>query len=446
MSTQTRGADAPSAQGEFRIPEGLEAEFWVLGSLLQWESALQYLEHLKEPDFILPQHGPIFKAVRDLCATGKKVDAVSVRDELARTGKLGQVGGLDYLMALVGCSPGPAFMSTHVESVRLKSRFRKLRIVCAETVAALDSKEALSMEELGSLGNRVLDSVSEDQTDGKIQPISEVAKGFQINRRSRIEDPEYLRSDLIEIDRGIDLFASERLTIIAGRPRMGKTTFMRHLILANQDRGPQLVVTLEESERELVDKMICTTAKVSYQRYCDGYLDEDERGRLLLAQEQVSRIDCDIYDGTADAVRIILLARRQVALGRKPKVIYIDHCHRMKHPQAPGESLAQAMGKSSWAMKTMAKELKVPVLLFAQLNREPEKRQGKPMLADLRDSGQLEQDADNVLFIWTDKDLNGGVRTVSCEKQRGGATFETELAFLGDLGAFGNLHTPARPA
>ena len=148
------------------------------------------------------------------------------------------------------------------------------------------------------------------------------------------------------------------------------------------------------------------------------------------------------YEGAADAVRVTMMARAQTAMGRSPRVIYIDHLHRMSHPMRKGETWTQAIGHTTWALKNLALELNCPVILLAQLNRGVESRESKrPTMADLRDSGNIEQDADNILFLWGE-DHTEATRMVTCAKHRSGPTFETEVFFNRELGRFGQLVKP----
>ncbi len=416
----------------------IEAEYMVLGALMAFSDIGDILGTVTVDDFQAPQHQVIFGAIADLSAAGKTSDLVAVLDELRRSGKAEAAGGAARIQeCLEYAAPSMPSAMDHVGTLKRRRKMRMLGSLCKGIAKQIDGSGEMSDQEIEGISARILGAMGEQNESGRVKPLEELCAAMEIKRRGYLTDPDYPRSGIETIDREIDLFKPGALTVIAGRPRMGKTTFMRELILGNKDReNRMLVLTLEESEEELRDKLVCSKSRVEYRSYMEGRIDTEGVDRMVMGLADVASISADVYEGTADAARICLLVRRQMANGKAPRVVFIDHLHRMRHPMKPGEGMVQAIGKSVWALKTLAQEMNGSVILLSQLNRGPEHRGegGRPMLADLRESGAIEQEADNVLFVWGDPAVDA--RTVTCAKQRGGPTFEVDLFFNRRFGRF----------
>jgi replicative DNA helicase len=247
-----------------------------------------------------------------------------------------------------------------------------------------------------------------------------------------------------EVDREIHLFEPGELTILAARPGVGKSSFMRQLIWNASASGPALVFSLEVTPKVLTQQLTCEAAEVPYESWRNTPGNEDFMMKIVDAMESVAKRPIYMFPRpTVTSLDVVLAVTQMSARGKHPIMITIDYLGLMKHEKSERQDLA--IGATTRALKLMALEKKVPVLLLCQMNRQSEQRgtakeYDRPRLADLRDSGSIEQDADNILFLWRkDRDEYSTPvvgRTLTIAKRRNGSVFESDLLFDKPKGRF----------
>jgi len=256
--------------------------------------------------------------------------------------------------------------------------------------------------------------------------------------RGIMADAGTIKTGIHRMDRMANIFQPGALTVIAARPGMGKSTFMRHLIRLNSLTAPTLMFTFEENAEMVAAKLSCELAGVPFETYAGGFTNAEERKRIADAMEDLAMYKLEYTDSTMDADQIAAECRRQARNGNPPRLVFVDHLQHMRHQRVKGDNIAAGYERSVNALKDLARELKCTVILLAQLNRDVEGRElPKPQLSDLRDTGALEISAWNVLFIWTD-DMKEPRRYLSLAKQRNGKRIEDRVIFVGALGRFEN--------
>ena len=451
-----KGGGVAGNFGDNRIPpQDLEAEMSVLGGILLENSALnKALEILGPEDFYRDSHGRIFAAMIVLSDKGEPVDLITLRSALEKKGDLEMVGGAGYLANLVDFVPTAANIIFYCRQVKEKSLQRNLIRVSTEIAqkgyeggdfeTTLDWAEKQIFEISGKRNRPSYFSVKElitpvlkriEELSVRKEPVTGVATGFK------------------DLDRLTAGFQPSDLIIVAGRPSMGKTAFVTNVLehAALEHNVPTVIFSLEMSQEQLVMRMLCSLARVDANRMRTGQLTERDYRPILQA---AGRLDAaPIYiDETAAISALELRAKaRRLKAEKGIGLVVVDYLQLMQGRNA--ESRQQEISEISRSLKALAKELQVPVVALSQLNRSLESRTDKrPMLADLRESGAIEQDADVIMFVYRDavycEDCKDRDRTctkghekdaeIIVGKQRNGPIGTVHLTFLGEYTRFEN--------
>src|SRR5216683_5596984 len=437
-------------------PQNIEAEQSVLGAILLDNDAInQAIETLTAEDFYRESHREIFRAMVALSERNQPVDAITLTDALRTGGVLEAVGGAGYIAELAACVPTAANAGHYARIVREKALLRSLASISTEIASgAYDSPPNVD-EYL-------------DDSEHKIFEISErrIRQSFhsmpELTRESiRLLERLYERKELvtgvptgfIDLDRLTAGLQQSELIVIAARPSMGKTALAlniaAHAATECEPRVGVALFSLEMAKEQLVLRMLCAEGRVDSSRARAGYLGERDFPKLAQAAARLSEAPIFI-DDSSDTSSIVLKAKcRRLMRERNANLglIVVDYLQLMRSAR-PGESREKEIAEISRSLKALAKELRVPVIALSQLNRQVESRENRrPMLADLRESGAIEQDADVIAFIYREEMYKGkeskepGVAEIIVAKQRNGPTDTAKLTYINHYTRFEN-HTP----
>lgn len=432
-------------------PQNIEAEQSILGSILLENSAINVVQEILLPgDFYSEAHRKIFSTIVELSEKNEPVDLITLSNALKDKNLLNAIGGSTYLASLVDNIPSAANVANYSRIVKEKAILRGL------IGSATDIIE--SCFETGSDVDQVLDKaehsifeISENKVRTSFFPIRDIVKD---SFRS-IEDL-YSRKELITgvptgFERLDDLTAGlqkSELIIIAGRPSMGKTAFALNIAMhaAMKEQMPVAVFSLEMSKEQLAFRLLSSEAKVDAQRLRKGFLGETDWPKLTTAAGRLSEAPLFIDDTPAITVLEMKAKSRRLKADTGLGLIVVDYIQLMRSGSYR-ESREQEISEISRSLKALAKELKVPVVALSQLNRKVEDRTNRrPQMADLRESGAIEQDADVIAFIYRDEvydrsedNINKGIAEIIIAKQRNGPTDTVKLAFVDKYTSFENL-------
>ncbi|MBN1283250.1 MAG: replicative DNA helicase [Proteobacteria bacterium] len=434
-------------------PQNHEAEISVLGGMLiDNESINRVVEILSADDFYREAHRRIYSAVISLYQRNEPADLVTITAELKSAGALDQVGGASYLSSLVDRVPTAANAASYARIVRDKAILRQL-IEGATRICELGYQEKGEVDEFVDSAEKIIFDVAQKRIRQGFTSVKDIVKAS-----FKAIEQLYERKELItgvgtgyrEFDRLTCGLQKSDLIVIAGRPSMGKTAFALNIVehAAIENGVTCAVFSLEMSKEQLVQRMLCSRAEVDASKLRGGFLAESDWPRLTRAAGLLSEAPIFIDDSPAlNALEIRAKARR-LQRERGLGLVVVDYLQLMRGIGRV-ESREREISEISRALKALAKEIGVPVVALSQLNRGVEARQDKrPQLADLRESGAIEQDADVIAFIYRDEMYNRespdkGKAEILIGKQRNGPTGRVVLAFRTSLTRFDDLaHGP----
>lgn len=432
-------------------PQNLEAEQSVIGGIMLDNQALNtVLERLEVDDFYSEAHRKIFAAIVELYDKNEPSDLITLSNILKNKNHLDQAGGMSYLSSLADNVPSAANISHYAKIVKEKSILRKL-IGTATEILGKSYNATADIDTVLDEAEHAIFEISENKIRPTFSPFKELIKdSFKTIERlhERKELVTGVPTGFEKIDDITSGLQKSDLIIIAGRPSMGKTAFALNIAQhAALEAGiPVAIFSLEMSKEQLAFRMLSSEAKVDSQRIRKGFLGEADWPRLIAAAGRLSEALIFIDDTPAiSALEMKAKARRlktEVDLG----LIILDYLQLMRGGGYK-ESREQEISEISRSLKTLAKELSVPVIALSQLNRKVEDRTNKrPQMADLRDSGAIEQDADLIAFIYRDEvydkseeNPEKGMAEIIIGKQRNGPTGMIKLAFQDKFACFENL-------
>jgi replicative DNA helicase len=433
-------------------PYSLEAEQSILGAvLLENNALLKALELVTAADFYRDSHRRIFRAMLELFDRNEAIDLVTITEHLERKTELEQVGGASYLSALASRVPTAANVVYHSKIVREKALMRSLLQTSTE-IAGKVYEESLSPDDLLDFAEKSVFEISDRRVKSAFSNLKDVIKdSFKMiedlyDRKEAITGVPSGFRDLDDLTTG---FQKGDLVVVGGRPSMGKTAFSLNIAqhVGVELREPVAVFSLEMSKRQLALRMLCSEAMVDSNRVRRGFINKHEDWhRLTSAAGRLSEAPIFI-DDTSDigALEMRAKARRLKMEHSGLSLIIVDYLQLMRG-KGSFERREQEISEISRSLKALAKELDVPVVALSQLNRGVEQRHEKvPTLADLRESGAIEQDADVILFLYRDevynKDRqdNRGKAEVIVAKQRNGPTGKITLTFLNSCTRFADF-------
>jgi len=382
---------------------------------------------------------------------GEPSDAITVADELARRGQLEEVGGKPYLHTLVASVPIAANVTFYARIVTDHATLR--RLIDAATVIAQEAYDIPDdVESAVNQAEQIMFDVASRRIHQDFQPVrnllSETMDHIEMLAR-RQEDVTGIPTGFTDLDLLLSGMQKSNLILVAARPSMGKSTLAVNIAqyVAQHEQLPTVLFSLEMSWMEIVQRMICSEARIDTKKIRSGQMQEAEWRRVSQSVGRIAEAPMYIDDTPAITMgEIRAKCRRLKAKEGALGLVVVDYIQLMQSPRR-SENRVQEVSDISRALKILAKELEVPVLAVSQLSRQPEQggaKPRKPRLADLRESGALEQDADVVMFVYRedyyDKESEKkGEAEIIVEKHRNGPTDTINLAFLGQYTKFENL-------
>ncbi len=430
-------------------PQNLEAEQAVLGSMLLEEGAiLQAAELLDERAFYTDAHRTIFSAILSLYRDHVAVDLLTVTEALTRWNQLDAIGGPSYLATLTSVVPTAANAGHYCRIVKQKSLLRHL--IRATTQIASECYEQHHDPDL------LLDKAESMIFDIASTKLKRDAVAMKDIIKSSIEmiDALYQRkgaitglpTGFVELDQQLAGLQPADLIIIAGRPAMGKSSLALCIAesVALQHRTGVAVFSLEMSKENLVQRMLCSHARINAHNVRTGMLSAGDWPTLTKAAGKLSEAPIYVDDSPSISILELRAKARRLKSQHGISLVILDYLQLMDE-SSQAENRQQEVSVISRSIKALARELHVPVIAVSQLSRAPERRESfRPRLSDLRESGSLEQDADVVLLLFREDyynpmDENKGVAEVIIAKQRNGPTGTVKLAFIKEYTRFETL-------
>ena len=438
-------------------PHSPEAEAAVLGACLLDPTALdQAQDLLRKDDFFRSAHQRVYEAISELHARNQPVDLVTVQEWLATRGWLESVGGPVALAGFTEKVASASNVEAYARLVTEKAKLRRLIATCAQITQECYSNGDNASQVVDSAENLVLD-IGREEGSQQVQKVEDMMM-------SVIETVEKYRKragaitgiatgfrDLDELTAGMH---PGQLIVAAGRPGSGKTAFVLNIAshVAIELAKPVLVYSLEMTNQELLFRMICSKGSVDSSNLRRGKLDQGEMGRIVNAATHLQKCPLYLNDDAKMDIQSLRSSVRRMVKEKGIELVVVDYLQLLT-VEGFRDDRVREVTMISGALKAIAKEMKIPVLVASQLNRGVEQRQGakgdsKPRLSDLRESGSIEQDADVVMLIHR-KSLQKGAEAeapgepdnsadVIVAKQRSGPTGDLRLVFLGQYTRFEN--------
>ncbi len=448
-------------------PQNLEAEQSTLGSMMIDRNALERAaEILKPDDFYREAHKTIFDALVSLAERNEPVDIVTTQEELRTRKRLEDVGGTEYLMALIDSVPSSANIEYYANIVDEKAILRRLIDACTQTISQSHGPVE-SVDGLVDDCERRIFQVSQKHMGQAFTPISALAhQTFEKIEQQYREKPGVsgLRTGFTDLDNITSGLQPSDFVIVAARPSMGKTAFVldiaRHVSI--REKKTVAVFSLEMSKEQLSLRLICSESKVDSHRLRTGYIKDNEWPHLA---DGVGRLfDAHMYiDDSTETTSLQMRAKcRRLKAEHGLDLVVVDYLQLMQGHRR-SENRTQEISEIARSLKSLARELEVPVIALSQLSRAVEQRQDhRPMLSDLRESGSIEAEADLVVFLYRkayydhkelmmdtdgavadagpmDQAENSAEAEIIVSKQRNGPTGTIKLAFIQKYACFENL-------
>jgi replicative DNA helicase len=421
-------------------PQNIEAEQSVLGSvLLENDAIASVIEVLTPDDFYRNSHKKIFLAMRELYDKNEPIDLITLTDQIRRKDQLEEIGGASYLSSIVSQIPTSANIIYHSKIVKEKSMLRKL-IRTATEIVSMSYEEGTEVNELLDRAETKVFSLSEKMVRGSLFHVKDILKDT-IEKVDRLYNKKELITGLpsgfTDLDELTTGFQEGDLVVVGARPGMGKTAFCLNIAahVGIEIKVPVAIFSMEMSNELVVLRMICSEAEVDSKSVRSGYHSKEDYRKLVNAAGRLAEASIFIDDGFNSVLEMRAKARRlksEHGLG----LIIVDYLQLMR---GEGSHIAreQVISEISRSLKALAKDLKVPVMVISQLNRSCEQRgdDKRPIIADLRESGAIEQDADTILFLYRGdyykaRDAEPGVAELNVAKQRNGPTNVIKFTFL----------------
>lgn len=430
-----------------RVPFSMEAEQSVLGAILiNPRAVLDAVSVLHPSDFYLPQNAAIFEAVYELFSAGDVVDSVTISERLRQSGHYDPDTTPQYLLYLAEFTPSSANTQRYARIVYEKAMLRAL-ISASEQIAQNCMAEAGEFSLLMDQAEQLIYDLSHGRRINEMRPIAEVVDEAYTRISELFNGNRELGgipSGFSELDAKIGGLSRSDLILIAARPGIGKTSLALNIAshVALKEKKGVAIFSLEMSGEQLVSRMISSLALVDSSRLRTGDIRPDEWTRLAEAVSILGDSPMKIDDNAGVTVQEIKAKlRREKDIG----LVIIDYLQLMRSGSR-SENRVQEVAEISRSLKIMARELDIPVVALSQLNRASESRKDKkPMLSDLRESGSIEQDADIVIFLYRDEDNPDlearNIVNCSVAKNRHGATGTIDFLWSGQYTRFTSLET-----
>lgn len=431
-------------------PQNVEAEQSVLGALLlDKEAVFKVADFLRGDDFYRDDHGTIYNAIITLYEKRKPVDVVTLTDILEKSKKLKEVGGATYLSTLANAVATAANVVTYAQIVQQKATLRRL-ISTATAIAELGYDENTEIESILDKAESSLFSVSQKYVKQYFTPIKDIlADSF--DRIDKLhKEKGALRgvpTGFKDMDNLLAGFQNSDLIILAARPSIGKSSLALNFAdhVACEAKVPVGIFSLEMSKEQIIDRLLCLRGAVDSWKLRTGNLEDEDFGRLNYAMGALSEAPIYIDDTPVINIMEIRTKARRLQAEQGLGLVIVDYMQLIQGGGRYSDSRVQEVSEISRGLKGLARELDIPVIALSQLSRAVEHRDDKkPMLADLRESGSIEQDADVVMFIYRDdyydkETENKNIAEILVRKHRNGPTGDIQLFWKPEYMKFGTL-------
>jgi replicative DNA helicase len=436
-----------------RPPHSAEAEQSIIGGLMLDNQVWDKVgTRLCEGDFYRSEHKILFRAITELSRKDQPFDVVTLLDILKTNNQLDDAGGETYLFELANNTPSVANVTAYADIVREKSVQRQLISIASEIADSAYNPAGREVPELLDLAETKVFAVAE-QTAGNSGP--EAIKAILVKAVERIDALYHngdaitgLATGLTDVDQMTSGLQPSDLIIVAGRPSMGKTTLAMNMAehAAIGGKKPVLVFSMEMPADSLAMRMMSSLGRIDQHKIRTGKLEDEDWPRITSAVHMLSEATLFIDDTPAlSPAEMRARARRLAKEYGQLGLIVVDYLQLMKVPGFKAENRTAEISEISRSLKSLAKELKVPVIALSQLNRSLEQRHDKrPVMSDLRESGAIEQDADLICFIYRDEVYNDdspdkNIAEIIIAKQRNGPIGRVKVAFQGKYTRFEDL-------
>jgi replicative DNA helicase len=460
---QQRGA-AYLPEAHRPLPQSIDAEKGLLGSILHSASVLDDCMAQMEPrHFHLPAHQKIFDLLVEMRNAGQPIDLIAVTQKLEDRRMLEEVGGMEAVTDLFTFVPTAANADYYREIIHEKFLLRQVITTCTEYVARAHEEQGDIKILLDEVEARVL-AIGEERNRTSMPSMKEMVNDAIAGIEKLVTSQGSitgLPTGFHELDRMTNGLHEGEMFVIAARPSMGKTALAMNIAehVALEGNKPVAVFSLEMSAQQLVQRLLCSRARVNGKNLRDGYVKKTDLNNLSSTAGLLAKAKIFVDDTPGLSILELRAKARRLRNREKIELVVIDYLQLLRSNSRRAQDNRQIeIQEISYGIKALAKELKLPVIVLAQLNRNPEQRTGnsagRPRLSDLRESGTIEQDADVVGLLIRDKYYAeddeakkeaAGKATLIIAKQRNGPTGDVALTFLEEYTRFEDRAEDARP-
>ncbi|MEE8359524.1 MAG: replicative DNA helicase [Candidatus Omnitrophota bacterium] len=450
LQTQFNSTSLENSQVEKSLPQSEEAEIAVLGSMIIDRDAIAMAIQMLDPDsFYADAHRKVFIATITLYDNNKAVDVLTLVEDLKRRGELEKIGGASYIAGLTSAIPTAANIEHYARIVKEKSVLRSLITTSTSIIQDCYSHKRDVDELLDKAETMIFDISSKKHQQTKSIQIKEIIKDSieQIDSLyQRKESITGVPTSFHELDVMTAGLQKSDLIVMAGRPSMGKsalaTSIAEHAGVV--EKIPVAFFSLEMSKEQLVQRMLCSHARVNAHKVRTGFLSQSDWPRLTNAAGKLSEAPIFIDDTPGISSLELRAKARRLKAQHDIQLIIVDYLQLMQG-NGRTENRQQEISELSRSLKALARELSVAIISISQLSRAVEQRADhRPQLSDLRESGAIEQDADLVLLLLREEyynptEENKGIAEVIIAKQRNGPVGSVKLAFIAEYARFENI-------
>lgn len=431
-------------------PHNADAEKSVIGSMLMSpEAAMAAEEILTGDDFYNRQYGIVFDTMKELSDARKPIDLITLKDALLKKDVPEEMVGAEFMAGFLTAVPTSANVREYANIVREKATLRRLIAAAAE----IENTCYQGQEETATIldqAEKSIFQVVQQRSGESFTPISQIvyntleAMSAASKSKSHVTG---LETGFLDLDYKTSGFQNSDFILVAARPSMGKTAFVLNIMeyMAIRRSMPVAMFSLEMSSETLMNRLLSLESRVDAQKIRTGKMNDEEWGKVVEASGIIANSGIIIDNTPGITLRELRSKARKFKIDADIKVIFIDYLQLMAGNGKSGENRQQEISDISRGLKSLARELNIPVVALSQLNRGAETREDhRPMLSDLRESGAIEQDADVVMFIYRDdyyhKDTEEkNVAEIIIAKQRNGPIGTTKLVWLPEYTKFANM-------
>ncbi|MBL7130764.1 MAG: replicative DNA helicase [Candidatus Omnitrophica bacterium] len=430
-------------------PQNIDAEMAVLGSMFIEEDAVnQAIETIDEDCFYKSAHRKIFSSIVNLSSKNKAVDLITLTEELKKSDELEEIGGVSYLTMLANAVPTAANIKHYARIVKEKSILRALINNSTQIVTKAYESE-VNVDEVLDKAEGLIFEISDRRIEGSFVSLKEIIKD-SIETIDRLYQQKAhvtgVPTGFIDFDIKTAGLQHSDLIVVAGRPSMGKSAFAISIAeyAAIVEHIPVALFSLEMSKEQLVQRLLCSHARVDVHKVRSGYFSPSDWPKLTAAAGKLSEAPIFIDDTPAITIMELRAKARRLKAHYDIKLMFVDYLQLIRSSRY-AENRQQEISEISRSLKALARELNIPLVAISQLSRAVEARSDhRPQLSDLRESGAIEQDADVVVLLLREEYYNPtvenrGIAEAIIAKQRNGPVGSIKLSFIKEYTRFDNL-------